>query len=176
LRYQLGLSSAYSAVFEDREATRRAFLELAREADPTIRDRGRAASQVLTAAMLVRQARGFGRFPAPHLRTNALAVGRELLLDLRGRRIRTKLDAYRRESGRASLTGHVLASGRQAVVVGRDGERYGSERWHESMTLWQGEQENLLVADNRTEDYQRAGERRRLLLARFAWGERARPA
>jgi hypothetical protein len=175
-RYQLGLPSAYSTVFEDREATRQGFLELARKSDPAIRDRGRVGAQLLTAAMLVRQARDFARFPDPHLRTNALAAEREMLLGIRGRRAQTKLDMYKLESGRSSLTASVLASGRQAVVVGRDGVLYDSDRWPESRTLWQGEQENLLVADNRTEEYQQAEARHRLLLARLAWGQRAQPA
>jgi hypothetical protein len=175
LRYQLGLSSAYARMFEDREATRQGFLELARDRDPTLRDRGRLAAQLLSSVMLVRHARGFTRFPAPHLRTNALAVRRDLLLAMHTPRIRTKLDAYRLESGRSSVTARVLLSGLRAVVVGRDGVSYDVERWPESMTLWQGDQQNLLVADNRTEDYQRAPADYRVLLARLAWGEHARP-
>jgi hypothetical protein len=175
LRYQLHLPSHYATVFSDREATRQAFLELARESDPSIRDRGRLAAQLLTTVMLARQTRTFTRFPTPHLRTNAFAVRRKLLLAIRPRPIRSKLDAYRLESGRDSLTARVAGRGLRAVVVGRDGVCYETSRWAESDTLWQGDQRNLLVADNRTEDYRRAGRERRLLLARLAWGERAQP-
>lgn len=174
LRYQLGLPSAYAEVYEDRETTRQAFLELAREADGQIRDRGRIVAKLLFAGALARQARTFLRFPAPHVRTNALAVRREILLAMRFPAIRSKLDAYRIESGRDSLTARVIERGLRAVVVGRDGVCYHPDRWANSETFWQGTQRNLLVADNRTEDYQRAEPQRRLLLARFAWGKDAR--
>ena len=45
----------------------------------------------------------------------------------------------------------------------------------ESETFWQGEQDNLLVADNQTESYQRGDPGRRYALSTFAWGERAKP-
>lgn len=175
LRYQLGLRSGYDEVFEDREAMRRAFLDLARRRDPAIRDRGRAVARVLTAAALLRQSRGFGGFPAPHVRTNAVAIRRDLMLELRPRRVRTKLEAYRLESGRMSLTARVRELGLRALIVGRNGNLYDPDAWPESNTFWQGSQENLLVADNRTDDYQQGGTKARLLLARLAWGERARP-
>lgn len=40
------------------------------------------------------------------------------------------------------------------IVVGKDGEGYDKKEWRKSRTFRQSEQENLLVADNQTRDYQ----------------------
>jgi hypothetical protein len=175
LRYQLRLPSAYAAVYGDREATRQEMLSLSRQADPSIRDRGRTAAQLGTMLMLLRQSRSFTRFPSPHVRTNAFVISRDLLLEVWPSRVPNKLAAYRLENGRHSLTARVAEKGRRAVLVGRDGLVYPVEDWPYSLTFWQGTQENLLVADNRTEDYRLGDAARRLLLSRYAWAEQADP-
>ena len=42
--------------------------------------------------------------------------------------------------------------------------------WPASHTFWQGTQDNLLVADNQTDDYADAAPPVRRLLSQFAWG------
>ena len=172
LRYQLGLRSHYATVYHDREATRRAFLAMS----PGARDSGVWGHRVLSASTYARQLRRLGRFPAPHLRTNAFVIRRETLLALELPHIRGKLDAYAFESGRRSLTAQVRALGLRALVVAGDGGAYDVPDWPESATLWQGNQENLLVADNQTASYADADLERRTLLSRYAWADRARPA
>ena len=54
------------------------------------------------------------------------------------------------------MTAQVLARGERALVVGRDGEAYAPERWPESATFRSGGQANLLVADNRTRQWEEA--------------------
>jgi hypothetical protein len=58
----------------------------------------------------------------------------------------------------------------EARVVGRDGVAYPPECWQESRTFRTGEQENLLIADNRTRHYQDGGRLTRWGLAWLAWG------
>ena len=88
---------------------------------------------------------GFEGFPAHHLRTNAFMATRATLGSVRIRRIETKMDAYRLENGRHSLTRQVQAMGLRALVVASDGTTYDQEQWPLSRTLWQGDQENLLI-------------------------------
>ncbi|MGZ4351312.1 MAG: hypothetical protein ACXVRX_12420 [Solirubrobacteraceae bacterium] len=57
------------------------------------------------------------------------------------------------------------------MVVGRDGRAYDRDRWRESRTFRAGEQDNLLVEDNRTRQYEEAQGRWRRKLARLAWGQ-----
>lgn len=117
----------------------------------------------------------FGEFPSVHVRTNAFVVRRDRFLALADRRFRTKLDTMAFESGRESLTAQLLEQGLEPVVVGRDGHAYSPSDWPDSNTFWQEEQQNLLVADNQTQDYDLAAPPRKHSLSTFAWADRARP-
>jgi glycosyltransferase involved in cell wall biosynthesis len=117
----------------------------------------------------------YDTFPAPHLRSNAFMIRREVMLKLTSMRMATKEDAYRFESGKDSMTNQVLRMGLNVLVVGRDGCAYEKEKWPQSETLWQGEQRNLLVADNQTRDYAGADAFRRAVLSAQAWGREAAP-
>jgi hypothetical protein len=119
---------------------------------------------------------GFEGFPAYHLRTNAFMAARATLGKVCTRRIETKMDAYRLENGRHSLTRQVQAIGLRTLVVTSDGTTYDHEQWPLSRTLWQGDQENLMIADNQTRSYSRGGFDRRRLLSGFAWGSQADPS
>jgi hypothetical protein len=117
----------------------------------------------------------FPPFPNYHVRTNGFLISRRVLLAICPAPIRSKMDAYRFESGMGSLTRQILAMGLRPVLVGRDGRAYEKEEWPASNTFWQEEQENLLVADNQTEAYARGGTAIRWRYARYAWGDQARP-
>lgn len=80
------------------------------------------------------------------------------------------MDALRFENGRRSLTRQVLKMGLEAVIVGRDGQRYEVSEWPSSGTFRQNEQHNLLVADNRTIEYTTALPELRRRLDIKAWG------
>ncbi len=115
---------------------------------------------------------GHEPFPNPHLRTNAFALERELLLSLDWPRGLSKLEAVALEGGKRSLTRQVRDRGLETLVVGRDGVGYPPERWMQSETFRSGEQENLLVADNRTRHFQEGGRLTRFGLSWLAWGSR----
>ncbi|MGI8557504.1 MAG: hypothetical protein ACR2ND_04210 [Solirubrobacteraceae bacterium] len=168
--YQLGLPTHYAAAFPSRHDARMAFLEIDGRTS-----RGRLLHKAGTALDYIRRLRGFDPFPAPHLRTNAFAARRELLAQIVLPPIRGKLDAHRFESGRPGMTAQVHAMGLRCTVVGRDGAHYGPGDWPSSRTFSQGAQENLLVADNRTNLYAAADARGRQYLSWLAWGERALP-
>jgi hypothetical protein len=118
-------------------------------------------------------------FPAIHLRTSSFMLRRELMLRLKTWKMPTKNDAYRFESGKESMTNQVLRMGLKVMVVGRDGRAYEPEEWPNSETFCQGEQRNLLVADNHTRLYSQSEPLFRTLLSRAAWGRKSwsfRPA
>lgn len=112
-------------------------------------------------------------FPNPHVRTNAFAVRRDLMLSLRWPAVRTKGGALALESGRRSITRQVWARGERALVIGRDGVGYDVEDWRGSRTYRAGGQDNLLIADNRTRQFESAEPRFRERLAELAWGAEA---
>lgn len=113
------------------------------------------------------------RFPNPHIRTSSFMISRELMLDLEWGDVRKKAAAWQLENGPRSITRQVWQRGLEALVIGRDGEAYPQERWYESRTFRSGEQENLLVADNRTREYQEADPATRRWLTELAWGRHA---
>jgi hypothetical protein len=115
--------------------------------------------------------RHFDRFPSPHLRTNAFLIGRDTMLSLDWPLVADKESAHRLESGKRSVTRQIWERGLEVRVVGRDGRAYHREDWPVSATFRSGEQRNLLVADNRTLQYEQADPDRRRELARFAWGD-----
>lgn len=174
-RFQLGLGGPYAEVFPDRRAGVAALTEAgARHAPPPLVQERR--DRLAYPRALVHNAHGFPRFPAPHLRTNAFMIRSEVLAAVVTGPLERKIDVYRMESGRRNLTAQITGMGLSALVAGRDGRAYTPDQWPASRTLWQGEQENLLISDNRTEDYELGSTEARTALSRYAWGDAARPA
>jgi len=133
--------------------------------------RGKARYWPYQLARLRRARREYPHFPNPHVRTTAFMLKRELVLTMNLQDARDKRATYLLESGRHSITRQVLERGLRTVVAGRDGRTYGLKNWAISRTYRSGEQDNLLVADRRTRDWQRASPRLRRRLSRDAWGE-----
>lgn len=117
--------------------------------------------------------RDYPRFPNPHIRTTSFAIERDVILAMGLEQAADKRATYLLESGHPSITRQVLERDLSAVVVGRDRELYEIERWPDSRTYRSGGQENLLVADRRTRDWELASPRLRRRLSRDAWGEQA---
>jgi hypothetical protein len=114
--------------------------------------------------------RRWPRFPNPHVRTTAFMLSRDLMRLLHWPDVDTKSRAWELESGRAGVTAQVRDRGLRALVVGRSGESYLPPEWPASATFRSGNQTNLLVADNRTRDWERADPDVRARLSRLAWG------
>ena len=113
----------------------------------------------------------FQPVPNPHLRTNAFIIERSRWLGLLPGSLRTKWATWLFESGKKGMTPQLTTHGQQVVVVGRDGLGYTHEVWPQSNTFRQDAQANLLVADNRTRQYDEADAEMRLYLRQLAWGE-----
>ena len=117
--------------------------------------------------------RDYDRFPNPHIRTSGFGMNRELLCSLDWPAPRRKQQALRLESGRHGISRQIRDRGLTMLVVGRDGVAYPPERWRQSATYRSGGQANLLIADNRTRQYEAASARRRLKLEQMTWGTQA---
>jgi hypothetical protein len=183
VRFLVGLGGPYARVYGDRERIKLVF---APPSNPGAEAPGgpegssgamRQAREKLAAArLLARQLSGFPPFPAPHLRSNAFLLGRELMRSIRTGPLLEKTDTYLLESGRHSLTRQIEHLGLRVLVAGRDGATYAPREWAGSQTFWQGSQENLIVADNQTRSYEHANSEVRRMLSAHAWGELAAPA
>lgn len=106
----------------------------------------------------------FPQFPNAHVRTNGFVLSRQIMDRLRWPRTVSKTGAYCLESGKRSLTAQVAKMGLAPMLVGKDGRGYSVEEWPTSGIFWQGDQENLLLKDNQTFEYELASadDRRRL--------------
>ena len=167
--FLLGLPSAYREVLGDRAAVAAAF------ADAQSGPRRGAAARMATALGELPQALvGYRPFPAPHLRTNAFLVERARFAGLRARGLATKAGSHRFESGRRGMSAQLRAASGRLLVVGADGEARDVDDWPAGDVFWQGDQRELLVADNQTRLYARAAPDVRTVLSRQAWGRAAR--
>jgi hypothetical protein len=177
LRFQLGLGGRYAPIFGKRARTREVIrrIEASRLTDIQPSP-GRLGSSLRTATEMCAQALYLESFPSPHIRTNAFMLSGDVINKLRIPRLRTKTDAYRAESGRHSLTRQVERLGLRPVLVARDGAVHEVAAWAGSGVFWQRRQENVLVADNQTRDYEYGDAELRSFFSRYAWGEQATPA
>lgn len=115
----------------------------------------------------------FPTFPNPHLRSNAFIVRSQLFVDFADTKKipRKKRDAAKLESGRTGFSAYLANQGLKALVVGRDGNCYGSDQWANSKTFRVPGQPNLLVADNQTIAYDLANSDSKKILELSAWGK-----
>ena len=74
----------------------------------------------------------FDPFPNYHLRTTAFMISRDVMRKIRHGNMRTKMAAWRFESGKNSMTKQILEMGMRVVIVGRDGKAYDKEEWNRS--------------------------------------------
>jgi hypothetical protein len=169
-RWQLGLDDPYAKAFESRGDVRRTMHEIIGATY-----KGDKRHWLISLVNFMRDLPTMPLFPSAHLRTNAFLMDRELFCGLRWGPLRTKRATYRMESGRRSLTRQLHARGLTTLVVDRNGVARDWPDWHQGAVFWQGEQEDLLVADNQTRTYESATPQQRRALSGYAWGAQARP-
>jgi hypothetical protein len=116
----------------------------------------------------------FKPFPNPHLRTSAFAFRVDVLDQINWFPVSKKVQAWKLENGRHGLSAQVLDLGLELIVAGRDGVGYEWRDWPKSNTFRSGDQENLLVADNRTDLWAEADAATRAEWADLAWGDAVR--
>ena len=117
----------------------------------------------------------FSRFPNYHIRSNAFMVRNEVIKKIVCPKIRNKMDAYKCESGRTSITNQVIKLGKRVLVIGKDGLAYEKEDWWRSNTFRRDNQENLLISDNQTRAYASSELAQKVFLSYSAWGENSSP-
>jgi hypothetical protein len=111
--------------------------------------------------------------PNPHLRTTGFMIERTRWLSLQTSPLGSKWHTHLFESGMKGMTPRLKSAGLDVLVVGRNGVAYPNEKWPESGIFRSGDQDNLLVADNRTRQYDEADAEARRRLRLMAWGDTA---
>jgi hypothetical protein len=118
----------------------------------------------------------FPPFPNPHIRSNGFMIDRRRLLEIGSTSINTKIDACAFESGVDSLTARLRKQGLEALVVGRNGQRYDVWDWARSRTFRLDRQENLLLTDNQSRQFDLMTAGTRATHLRITWGDYLQPA
>jgi hypothetical protein len=135
----------------------------------------RVVGTVLLPMLILKCRIDFYSYPNYHIRTNAFMIAGDLMRKIKVGSIRHKWDCYTFESGKKGLTHQILRKNLRALVVGKNGRAYEKEEWVNSFSFWQGDQANLLVADNQTNAYTNADLQTKWKYARHAWADRANP-
>ncbi len=137
--------------------------------------RRRIVGTILLPLLILKCRRDFYSYPNYHIRTNAFMIAGDLMRSIKVGAIRRKWDCYTFESGKKGLTHQILRKNLRALVVGKNGRAYEKEEWVNSFSFWQGDQGNLLVADNQTNAYTTGDLQTKWKYARYAWADRANP-
>lgn len=132
--------------------------------------KGRLLAAIKRELDVLRRRRAFQAFPNPHLRTNAFAMRREVIETLQWPLALSRNQALRLESGRGGLTAQVTALGLRPLVADRFGGMHDAPAWPWAKTYRSADQEHLLVADRRTDEYAEADPQQRLRLRTLAFG------
>lgn len=117
----------------------------------------------------------FGSFPNFHIRTNAFMLSYDVMKKIVCPKIHNKIDAYKFESGKKSITRQVEKLGKTVLVIGKDGRAYQKDDCWKSNTFWRSNQENLLVSDNQTRMYLGCDLKSKAYYSHNAWGSFAFP-
>lgn len=111
----------------------------------------------------------FDRFPNPHLRTNGFMIASATLNEIEWPTIRSKEDAYLFESGQNGLSAKINIQGKRILVVGCNGRALPPALWSFGELFFQARQENLMLADNQTRQYEFSNKKIRHKLHMLAW-------
>jgi hypothetical protein len=108
--------------------------------------------------------------PNPHLRTNAFIVDRIFWLGLEFNSLNSKRDAHLMESGKSSFTRQMLKKQKEVLVINKHGTVFSISSWNISKTLWCDDQEDLLVSDNFTNQYNAQSRIEKQAMSKSIWG------
>ena len=110
--------------------------------------------------------------PAPnfHIRTTGFIMRTDLMRRVWPRFSISKKIEYLSELGKRGVTQKIMRLGWQPYVVGANGMVYPKEQWPASHTFRSGNQENLLIGDNHTVQYQQGEPEKRQWLTGLTYG------
>lgn len=107
--------------------------------------------------------------PNPFIRTNAFALTRSTYERLTWPSTRTKYETLVFEAGRRSLTRRIQRLGLRAVVINRHGTLFDVDDWPDAKTWVSSGQRDLLIADNRTKEYEGLPDDEKARWAELTW-------
>ena len=113
----------------------------------------------------------FDPFPNPHIRTTGFLIkGSEYLEFMNNKTISSKIDVWRIESGKNSLTNHFKKLNFNIYVINSDGERFSEDKWKESQTYNYLEHNKSIISDKHIRKYHSMNKSEKLKFQSNSWG------
>tara|TARA_B100001027_G_scaffold140424_1_gene97652 strand:- start:214 stop:1011 length:798 start_codon:yes stop_codon:yes gene_type:complete len=112
----------------------------------------------------------FKRFPNPHIRTSSFLINSQIFLDyMADKKINTKLDVWKLESGIGSLTNYFKDKNYNIYVINSDGNKFEEKDWKLSETYNYYEKPKLIISDKHTRKYDELDKNDKLISRRKVW-------
>lgn len=103
---------------------------------------------------LYRYKQNFFNFPNPHIRTSSFLIRGKLFFDfIKNKRINSKEDAWKIESGKQNLTNYFKKKNYDIFVINSDGKKFLENNWKKSETYCYENQTKTIISDKHTRKY-----------------------
>jgi hypothetical protein len=115
--------------------------------------------------------RNFNSFPNPHIRTSSFLINtNEFLEYMENKKINSKIDTWKIESGKNSLTNYFKNKNFKFFIINSDGEKYTEKNWKFSETYCYSNQSKTIISDKHTRKYLSLNEKDRKVCQIKVWG------
>lgn len=119
----------------------------------------------------VKGKRSFFDFPNPHLNTSSFLINaKDLSNYLKGKRLDSKYDTWKLESGFNSLTNAFKRKGYNLLVVNSDGKKFLEKEWMKSETFHYKNQAKVIISDKHSRKYKMLDKFYRSKSQKAVWG------
>lgn len=112
-------------------------------------------------------------FPNPHIRTSNFLINSSDFLSLKvdRKKFNKKIVTNYFESGRNSISNQLRKKGFDLYVVNSDGKKFSINDWPKSDTFALGNQDKLIITDNRTDLYHNLSYQKKIKMQKIYWGK-----
>ena len=120
---------------------------------------------------IIRSLIHFKNFPNPHLRTSNLYISaRDFINFMKGKKISSKFDAYKLESGKSGLSEYFKKRNYKLLVVNSKGELFSEPNWRDSNTYAIDNQRFAIIWDKHTKKFSKLTKKRKRKFQLTVWG------
>jgi len=115
--------------------------------------------------------KSFFDFPNPHLNTSSFLIqAKDLNAYLKGKKLNTKYDTWKLESGFNSLTNVFKRKGYNLLVVNSEGNKFNENEWMISETFHYKNQSKTIISDKHSRKYIKLDKSNRSKSQKAVWG------